>query len=62
MLRVLANLVTPQRAPDTRLSGVDPTNHPKEVGTHITQEEVDTGGSRISQWVMGPDLRHDEDD
>ena len=64
MFRAIANFVTPtqQRAPDTRLSGVDPTNHPKEVGTHITPEEVDTGGSRTSQLVMGdPDLRHDED-
>ena len=56
--------ITPRRErdPDTRLSGVDPTNHPKEVGTHITPEEVDTGGSRTSQLVMGdPDLRNDED-
>ena len=38
------------------------TNHPKEVGTHITPVEEETGGSRTAQVVMGsPDLRHDED-
>ena len=65
MFRAIANFLTPtqQRAPDTRLSGVDSTNHPKGEGTHITPEEVDTGGSRTSQLVMGdPELRHDEVD
>ena len=67
MFRAIANFVTPpkieQRAPDTRLSGVDSTNHPKERGTHVTPDEVDTGGIHTSQVFMGnPDLRHEEDD
>ena len=42
MLRALS-WITPnrERDPDTRLSGVDPTNHPKERGTHVTPDEVE---------------------
>ena len=54
MFRALANFVTPtqtpqQRAPDTRLSGEDLTNLPNERGTHITPDEVDTGGTHTAQ-------------
>mmetsp|Transcript_28495 Transcript_28495/g.38910 ORF Transcript_28495/g.38910 Transcript_28495/m.38910 type:complete len:265 (-) Transcript_28495:329-1123(-) len=63
MLRAIANYITPTRALDTRPSEVDSTNHLQKVGTHITPEEIETGGSLASQVVMGsPDLRHNEDD
>ena len=62
MFRAIANYITPTRAPDTRLPEVDLTNHPKEVGTHITPVEEETGQTQPPQVVMGsPDLRHDED-
>ena len=52
MLRAIAYLFS---APDTRPSEVDPTNLLKEVRQepHITPVEVETGGSRTSQVVMG---------
>ena len=62
MFRAIANYIAPTRAPDTRLSGVDSTNLPKGVGTHITPDEVDTGGINTAQLVMSdPGLRNDED-
>ena len=62
MLRAISNFITPTRPPDTRPPEVDLTNHPKEVGTHITPVEEETGGSRTAQLAMGsPDLRNDED-
>ena len=51
MLRAVYNYITPTRAPDTRPSEGDLTNHPKEVGTHITPVEEETGQRQPAQVI-----------
>ena len=51
MLRAVYNYITPTRAPDTRLSEGDLTNHLKEVGTHITPVEEETGQRQPAQVI-----------
>ena len=56
MFRAIANYITPTRAPDTRPFEGDLTNQLKEVETHITPVEEETGQIQPAQ-VNGLDLR-----
>jgi len=52
MFRAIANYITPTRAPDTRPSEGDLTNQLKEVGTHITPVEEETGQRQPAQVTV----------
>ena len=56
MFRAIANLVTPQRAPDTHLPETDLTSFPGEVGKkpHITPVDADKAGIHIPQVAELP--------